>query len=206
MGELGRRQIDGPVSAPGRRPSPTRQALSRDDTDHPLLQLQSAAGNAAVAGLVSDLSVQRLDLTSRWDHIAKGEISNNGVIGYHWTGLGTDAVADKDGAATSGPDGRGVYKAKVRSRAEVKGKVLRKADESTFFPDDWGEARVKHAVEKAKERQNNLAEVWDVGQQDHGMMLFYNAKSAFPAEVEAGEDDDGSRKKKGGRGGGGRKK
>lgn len=165
----------------------TPRGRSGRPSEHVLLSLQASAGNRAVNALL----VQRLPMSQAiWEHISEGQVvGTSHVTGYHWTGRGdTTPVRKEADGLVAGPDARGVYKARVESRQEYgtgrRRSRLKKSDPSTFFPDAWSATRVKWAIKNALDRGNQTAEVWNPGGRDHGMMLFHNAQSAFPMEVE----------------------
>ena len=171
---------------PPKRP----RAGSGPQSAHSLLALQASAGNRAVTDLIRG-SVQRLPMSEgRWEHVSEGTVvGTSHVTGYHWTGKGaTTPVRKQANGLVEGPGPKGVYKATVESREEYgagsKRKRLTKSKPSTFFPDAWSATRVKWAIKNAVDRGSQTAEVVNPGKRDHGMMLFHNAESAFPMDVE----------------------
>ncbi|GAB3894483.1 RHS repeat-associated core domain-containing protein [Kibdelosporangium lantanae] len=84
-----------------------------------------------------------------WDHIFKGEMKDSGkVVGYHHR----EGGMDRHGWRTTGktqPDANGVYRGTVTRRDWNGNTWVEKRAESTFFPDDWSQAKVQHGVERA---------------------------------------------------------
>ena len=73
-----------------------------------------------------------------------GEVEKGVVKGFHSKAKANDAVCKAVGEAYS-KDVRGCYKQAVKSKV---GNIA-KADDSTFFPDDWDEDLIKKVVVSA---------------------------------------------------------
>ena len=102
-----------------------------------------------------------------WDHIFKGEINKRGAaVGYHYRPDGQDRYGvrtTKKGAL----DENGLYKGTVTQRVWDGNTWVEKRAESTFFPNNWSEDQVRHAVTRAvsegniiKDKEGNPTNAW----------------------------------------------
>ncbi|WP_051114770.1 RHS repeat-associated core domain-containing protein [Actinokineospora enzanensis] len=85
---------------------------------------------------------------SAMDHILKGEFKNGKTTGYHHREGGRDRHGwrtTKRGEA----DANGVYQGTATRRDWNGNDWVEKRAKSTFFPDEWSSAQVRHAVERA---------------------------------------------------------
>lgn len=175
-----------------------RAALNASDRVAQLTALSSALNARARA------VVQRLPLTdAQWTHIARGEVNNGKLVGYHWTG-DAEAIAEKSGDG-SAPDARGVYQASVRTIAATYGKRrnerLAKSNVSTFWPDGWSAEDIRSTIRAAGTARQTFSEVPNTAEkvEARGMSLQVNPDSVFPVYDPPVEDEG---KRKGGRRGG----
>jgi hypothetical protein len=109
-------------------------------------------------------------------HIFQGQISADGkrVTGYHWKGDGT-AIAEGYDEETPAGD-MGCYTQKVRLIADPD---IKKAKESTFFPDEWSRKDVIVAIEYANDVGGGVFEVTKP-EKGKGLRLMQNEASYFP--------------------------
>ena len=206
-----------PLRAPDR--DALHAALNRAPGAHGVAQLHHAMNQRPHVVQLTQLSgalqrqagdgqpVQRLELTDEmWTHIARGELRNKTkLVGYHWTG-DDEAIAMKNGESQQGPDKRGVYVEGVQTRESYgqgkKAAPIKKANASTFWPNDWTEAEIKDAIRNGGKARNNVSEVGTKATKEEarGMSLFVNPDSVFPVIEETAETQTRGAKKKGGRG------
>jgi uncharacterized protein RhaS with RHS repeats len=91
-----------------------------------------------------------------WDHIFKGEMKGNGkTVGYHHREGGVDNHGWRTTKKTP-PDANGVYRGTVTGRDWNGNNWVEKRAKSTFFPDDWSQAKVQHGVERAFKETKNI--------------------------------------------------
>ncbi len=125
--------------------SPSGPPRARARADHAPTQRQVTQKPQSKAGTVT------LDET----HIFQGEVKygTTGVaraVGYHWEGpprVNPNARIVQE--TRTAADRNGVYRGAVEVRDARTGAWIRKADRSTFFPECYSEADVRHAIHEA---------------------------------------------------------
>lgn len=139
-------------------------------------------------GLASCLSIP----DEAWDHVFKGEFNKaNKAVGYHSRPGG----ADRYGVRTtlkSEPDEDGVYTGTVTKRDWDGNTWVQKTAQSSFFPDNWSEDQVRHAITRAvtegsiiKDADGNPTEKWEGTYRGIKIQGYYDpvtkaVKTAFP--------------------------
>lgn len=92
---------------------------------------------------------------SAMDHITKGDFKNGRTSGYHHRPGGRDRHGWRT-TNKSQPDANGIYEGTVTRRDWDGNTWVEKRHTSTFFPDDWSEAQVRHGVERAFTETKNI--------------------------------------------------
>lgn len=127
-----------------------------------------------------------------WDHVFKGELNKAGkAVGYHYRPDGQDRYGVRT-TLKSAPDDDGVYTGTVTQRVWDGNTWVQKTAQSSFFPDNWSEDQVRHAVTRAvsegsiiKDAEGNPTNKWEGTYRGITIQGYYDpetkaVKTAFP--------------------------